>query len=103
MPAEPMPADPVDPTQGKDMPTCTRCSHSFDEHERPGVPGKSWPCTKIGCDCAGYVVARDLREDVKYMATKRLEVAVSELYPEHFGADEIQQKVSDVIQRVDDA
>lgn len=66
---------------------------------RPEGKRLPWPCRK--CDCPGFVVARDLKEDVKHMGTLRLENAVAELYPEHLGADEIQQIASDVIQRID--
>lgn len=70
------------PTDPESFPDCTRCGHPFEDHIRPegkGPHGEGlpWPC-RI-CDCPGFVVSRELHEDVRHMAGLRLQAAVEEL------------------------
>lgn len=86
------------PNDSQDFPPCTRCGHTLDEHVRPEGKGLPWPCRK--CECPGFVVSRDLHEDVKHTSTMRIESAVEDLLGREVEAEEIEEIINRVLVRL---
>ena len=82
------------PNDSPELPPCTRCGHTIDEHVRPQGKKLPWPCRK--CECPGFVIARDLHEDVKHTSGLRIESAVQDLLDRNTSTEEI----LDIIEKV---
>lgn len=85
--------------QIEQFPNCTRCGHSLEDHDRPGEKGLPWPCAK--CECPGFVVARDLHEDIRHTTKLRIADAIADVYPERMTAEQIHEHVDQVLRELD--
>lgn len=93
------------PNDSQEFPPCTRCGHTIDEHVRPQGKQLPWPCRK--CECPGFVVARELHEDVKHTSSLRIASAIEDLRARDFSRELIEELLAalvlDVFEPPDDA